>query len=217
MTEEIELPKDYQAYLDSSAIPREANITDLSKVEIDAITRIVFFPPDVQPADLLFIFGTSNVPDIIYNRIAEYYRQGVFRHILATGLLGRAYYETGKPLAHNIRDGLIAHGMPAEEILLQDRSTNTLEDVQFSHDLLDSINPLKNITFLSKSHHSGRCLRTLRKFFPDLPLSAMTYDAEYEGVIVTRESWPQHPISRGRVYGEYMRIKKYSAAGDIAP
>jgi hypothetical protein len=96
-------------------------------------------------------------------------------------------------------------------------SRNTLEDVAFSLDVLEKhdIFP-KSIAFLCKAHHSGRCLRTLRKFFLTQTLSPITYVAEYEGVKISKENWYQHEVSRGRAYGEYLRIIEYSKRGDIA-
>ncbi|MYA71262.1 hypothetical protein F4009_01835 [Candidatus Poribacteria bacterium] len=102
-------------------------------------------------------------------------------------------------------------------ILVQDKSTNTLEDVAFSLEVLEKndISP-ESIAFLCKAHHSGRCLRTLRKFFLSQTLSPVTYLAEYEGVKVSKADWYEHEVSRGRVYGEYLRIIEYSKRGDIA-
>ena len=116
-----------------------------------------------------------------------------------------------------MRDELIARGVPSDLILVQDRSTNTLEDVAFSLDVLEqhNISP-ESIAFLCKAHHSGRCLRTLRKFFPSQTLSPVTYLAKYDGVEVSKEDWYQHKVSRGRVYGEYLRIIEYTRRADIA-
>jgi uncharacterized SAM-binding protein YcdF (DUF218 family) len=137
---------------------------------------------------------------------------------LATGLVGRAYYETGKPVAHFLRDNFIASGIPANKILVQDRSTNTLEDAQFSLDVLEEahITP-QRIAFLSKSYHSGRCLLTMRKVFSSQQLFPITYDPQIDGVAVSANNWWEHPVARGRTYGEYLRILKYATRGDIAP
>lgn len=128
-----------------------------------------------------------------------------------------AYYETGQPLAHILRDNLLAQGIPAAAILVQATSTNTYEDARFSLDKWPELSSLAGIMFLAKARHSGRCFRTLRKLFPDTRLNALTYDAEYDGIIVSEQNWQAYSISRGRVYGEYLRIKKYAAQGDIAP
>ncbi|MCG8622186.1 MAG: YdcF family protein [Proteobacteria bacterium] len=199
------------------SIPREVAVNDLSTEEIKHITQTVFVASESQPVELLFIYGTSSIDSEILDAVARDYLQGRFPKVLVTGLSGRLYYETGRPLASIMRDELTARGVPSDVILVQDRSTNTLEDVAFSLDVLEqhNISP-ESIAFLCKAHHSGRCLRTFRKFFPFQTLSPITYVAEYNGVKVSKEDWYQHEISRSRVYGEYLRIIKYTERGDIA-
>ena len=212
------LPNGCEGYLKNHSIPREVTVEDLSPEEIENITQTVFVPSDPHPAaDLLFIFGTSKIDSDALESVARDCQQGRFPKVLVTGLSGRLYNETGKPVAHIMRDELIARGVPSEVILVQDRSTHTLEDVAFSLDVLEqhNISP-ESIAFLCKAHHSGRCLRTLRKFFPSQTLSPITYVTEYDGVKIAEEDWYQHEVSRGRVYGEYLRIIEYSKRGDIA-
>ena len=212
-----QFPNNYEDYLKNRSIPREVAVEDLSPEEIEHITQTVFVASESQPTDLLFIFGTSTIDNEILESVARDCLQGRFPKVLVTGLSGRLYDETGKPLAIIMRDELIARGVPSDIILVQDRSTNTLEDVTFSLDVLKKhdFSP-ESIAFLCKAHHSGRCLRTLRKFFPSQTLSPVTYLAEYDGVKVSKADWYRHAVSRGRVYGEYLRIIKYSRRGDIA-
>ena len=198
-------------------IPREVAVEDLSPEEIERITQTVFVAPESQPVDLLFIFGTSTIDNEILESVARDYQKGCFLKVMVTGLSGRLYSETGKPVAHIMRDELIARGVPSDVIFVQDKSTNTLEDVAFGLDVLRAYDIFpESIAFLCKAHHSGRCLRTLRKFFPSHTLSPITYLAEYEGVKISKEDWYQHEVSRGRVYGEYLRIIEYTRRGDIA-
>ena len=212
-----QLPHNYENDLKNRSIPREVAVEDLQPEEIEHITQTVFIASESQPADLLFIFGTSTIDNDILESVARDCQQKHFPKVMVTGLSGRLYSETGKPVAHIMRDELITRGVPSDLILVQDRSTNTLEDVAFSLEVLEkhSISP-ESIAFLCKAHHSGRCLRTLRKFFPSQTLLPVTYLAEYEGVKVSKADWYQHEVSRGRVYGEYLRIIEYTRRGDIA-
>ena len=210
-------PNNYKNNLKNRSIPREVTVEDLSPEEIEHITQSVFVASECQSADLLFIFGTSTIDRDALESAARDCQRGHFPKVIVTGLSGRLYSETGKPVAHIMRDELITRGVPSEVILVQDKSTNTLEDVAFSLVVLKDhdISP-ESIAFLCKAHHSGRCLRTLRKFFPSQTLSPITYLAEYSGIKVSREDWYQHEVSRGRVYGEYLRIIEYTRRGDIA-
>lgn len=211
--------KDYESYLNSLSIPREPGTEDLTPAEIAQITQAVFAEPQYAPADLLFVFGTSTLDQPLLDRLAQACCQGDFPHLLVTGgPVGRAYFETGRPLARLLEEQFLRRGVPPDQILVQDRSTNTLEDVTFGRELLrqHQLEP-QQIAFLSKSHHSGRCLRTLRKFYPSAPLYPIMFDAEYEGTRVSRQDWWLKPVAKSRVYGEFLRIKKYGDRGDIAP
>ena len=203
--------------LKNSSIPREVAVEDLQPEEIKHITQTIFVASESEPVDLLFIFGTSSIDSEILESVARACQRGHSPKVLVTGLSGRRYYETGQSLASIMRDELITRGVPSDIILVQDRSTNTLEDVAFSLDVLEEhdISP-NSIAFLCKAHHSGRCLRTLRKFFPSQTLLPITYVAEYDGIRVSRENWYHHQVSRGRVYGEYLHIIEYTKRGDIA-
>ena len=208
----------YENDFKNRSIPREVAVENLSPEKIEDITQTVFVVSESnQASDLLFIFGTSTIDGEILESVARDCQQGHFLKVMVTGLSGRLHSETGKPVAHIMRDELITRGIPPDIILVQDRSTNTLEDVAFSLDILEksNISP-ESIAFLCKAHHSGRCLRTLRRFFPSQILSPVTYVAEYDGVKVSNGDWYQHEGSRGRVYGEYLRIIEYTRRGDIA-
>jgi uncharacterized SAM-binding protein YcdF (DUF218 family) len=208
----------YKSYLASLPIPREAESSQLTAADKAQIGRIVFIKSNPQPADLLFVFGTSTIEEQVLAQVAAQFQQGFYPWIMVTGKIGRIFYETSQPLAHVMRDKFISLGIPAEKILVQDRSTNTVEDVKFGLKILaeHKIRP-QRIAFLCKAHHSGRCLLTMRKFFPDQALFPITYTAVYDSIPVSPETWPEHPIARSRAYGEYLRILKYSARGDIAP
>lgn len=195
-------------------IPRELDVPDLSATKIRKITPVVFAKNNRERSDVLFVLGSSGGD---WNAVAKLFHQKLAPIILVNGLTGKKYDETGQPLAHYIRDELIGFGVPPSAILTQDKSTNTLEDVKFGKELLKrhGINP-STILFVSKSHHSGRVLLTLKRFFPATLLYAVTYDAIYEGAKVSAINWWKNPVAKARVYGEYIRIQTYSARGDIA-
>lgn len=135
---------------------------------------------------------------------------------LVTGFLGKDYYETGRPISYIIADSLVSFGVLRESILIQDHSSNSLEDVIFGKEILEKNNIYPaSILFVAKSHGSGRAQRTLKKFYPNAILFAFTIDGEYDGVKVSKKDWWKNETSKARVYGEYLRIMKYSQRGDI--
>lgn len=196
------------------AIPRYAPVpSDLTEEDFRMIEQTVFVPADPKPSDVLFVFGYSRQD---WEPVWNMYKEGMAPVIVATGLYGAQSPEKDLPQSHVIRDILIEYGVPATAIVFEDRSTNTLENVKFGKEALDArgISP-KSILFFSKAHHSGRCMRTLRKYFPNAELSCFQFNPVYDEIVIARETWRDHRESRERVYGEYLRIREYSARGDI--
>jgi uncharacterized SAM-binding protein YcdF (DUF218 family) len=207
-------PKTLEEYERSLEIARESEVPPLSPDEVAEITRTVFCKDEVGPADLFFLFGTYQGD---WGRFSAIWREVGRPPVLVAGQIGPDWFKSGKPLAHHMRDHLVAHGVPEAAILVEDRSTNTKEDVERSLPILEAagVRPGR-ILFAAKAHHSGRCLRTLRKFFPHAYLMPLTFPARYGDVFVTARDWNEHDVARARVYGEYLRIKVYAGRGDIA-
>ena len=96
------------------------------------------------------------------------------------------------------------------------KSTNTLENV--TETLKNpEFKKCKSLLFIFKSHGAGRGYLTLRKFFQSADILQLTFDCQYEreNKNITRNNWHSFAFARSRVYGEYLRINKYSRRGDI--
>lgn len=89
------------------------------------------------PADCIVGFGNFNVN--IARRAAELYHAGFAPKVLFTGGLGRNTLGM-LPEPEAVRFGKVAMecGVPAEDILLEDKSTNTAENIRFTQELLQS-------------------------------------------------------------------------------
>ncbi|MBQ4240496.1 MAG: YdcF family protein [Oscillospiraceae bacterium] len=67
------------------------------------------------------------------------------------------------PEALAMKEYLIAHGVPESDIIAEDRSTTTMENLQFSKDILDSFDGRKYTALVSSNYHVYRTLRYARK------------------------------------------------------
>lgn len=197
-------------YEPGRSIPREPFVPPLGPTEIANIGQVVFMPHAPVAADVLFIFGTVQAD---WDGLAGDIIAGNYGKVVLAGQTGPNWLENGEPIAVAMREKLVKRGVTAQLIEVQTESTNTREDVLMSLDLLGSPGSL---TYAAKSHHSGRCLRTLRKFFPEIPLHAHLYDASYGDLRLGPDKWWITDLGRSRVYGEYLRIKQYVERGDIA-
>lgn len=193
-------------------IPRELDVPELSAAEISIITKIVFYAPAAEPSDLIFVFSNSRGD---WQGVASLYASGYAPLILASGHSGRSTELVTNSEASRIEQDLISYGVPEAAILIEEESTNTLENVVLSKRLLESraILPV-SILYVCLNGHSGRCYLTLKKHFPKTKLTAWTY--YYEGMEgVGANNWMHHSKASRKVYAEYQRIIAYSGKGDI--
>jgi uncharacterized SAM-binding protein YcdF (DUF218 family) len=191
----------------SPPLPRRIPLpSDFTNEDLDRMERTIFIPSNPQKSDLLFVFGYGSddwghVVDLIKKQYAPL--------ILCTGSHPATVDLEGPPESHRIRTYLIDHGLDPKRILVEDRSVSTIENVQFGKQVLEEqgIHP-KSILFVCRSHHSGRCLRVLQRFFPDVILSCATTDATYDGEVLSQSTWRNSANTRERVYAEFLRIER---------
>ncbi|MFR1319075.1 MAG: YdcF family protein [Akkermansia sp.] len=89
---------------------------------------------ELRPADLIFVLGSNDV------RVAEYAAELYKRHlapvILFSGGMGRFTGGWAVPEAELFAEAAIKAGVPENCILIENKSTNTGENVRFSREVL---------------------------------------------------------------------------------
>ena len=203
-------PTSFREYEASLSIPREVAAGELSTEQAKEITRMVFMPHGPTPAEVLFVFGSVQADWV---GLAQDILSARYQRVVLAGRLGPTYFESGLPIAEYMRGKLLEHGVDPSSLLIQAESDNTFDDVRLS---LPLIGEAASITFAAKAHHSGRCQRTLRRFFPVASLSAHLIDAWYGDVVVREQDWTENAVAVSRVMGEHLRILKYAQKGDIS-
>jgi hypothetical protein len=106
---------------------------------------------------------------------------------------------------------------PDVKFLTESKSRNTLENVTEALKVHD-FSKYKKIMFIFKTHAAGRGYLTLKKFVsPSTVLIQKTWAPIYPNTDkeITRDSWNSFDFGRSRVWGEFLRIKKYGERGDI--
>ena len=90
-----------------------------------------------RKADCIVGFGNFNVN--IARRAAQLYRDGYAPKVLFTGGLGRnTEGMLPEPEAHRFARVAMQCGVPREDILIEDRSTNTRDNILFTRALLEA-------------------------------------------------------------------------------
>lgn len=206
-------------------IPRFPEVPPLSEAQVAALTRVVFLdgPGEPEACDLIFVFGGTH--PALWRAAAEAYHRDLGPRLLLTGGVnprgtqGRARENAGKvPEARFLAGKLIEAGVPENRLILEERSTNTLENVLFAREVFD-FGTIESVLLVCKSYAAGRKYRTLRRhLLAGVRIVPYPFDTTgRDGQLITRENWMESAEGRARVYGEYLRIVTYGARGEIEP
>ena len=181
---------------------------DLTPTEITRITAYLdATTPLPERADLMFVFG-SRLPTAAHLAAQLYHAQRA-PFIVITG--GENRY-TGHNEADLFYSILTEANVPSEQIIVENKSTNTLENVTFALPLIEQKLPIASIrTVLAvcKWMHSRRALMTLKRH---LPSGVRYYAHTYEPNDITRENWHENPrAGSANVLKNWDNIPKYLA------
>jgi uncharacterized SAM-binding protein YcdF (DUF218 family) len=183
-----------------------------TEAEIAAINARHLVDTPLQPADLLFVFGTRQDVDERVAEAARLWRDGYFRWAIVSGGV-----TPGAKLSECeiMTEAMIARGVPAGIILREDRATNTGENVIFSLPVIDAAIGLKNIhsvICLGNTWTARRYPMTLHRHWPDVEKMLVMVDS-FE---TPRSLWHTDPEFSRRMIGEWDKIEPYKARGFIA-
>ncbi len=206
-------------------IPRFPDPPPFSKAQVAALTRIVFLdgPGEPEVCDLIFVFGGTH--PALWRAAAEAYYRGLGQRLLLTGGVNpRGTYRQDSETAGETSEArflagkLIEVGVPEEFLIVEESSTNTLENALFAKEVFD-FEIIESVLLVCKSYAAGRQYRTLRRHLPAavhiVPYPFDTTATGREGQLLTRHNWMESAGGRARVHGEYLRIVRYGERGEI--
>ena len=141
------------------------NIEELHQIQAKMLPKT-----QLKPADLLIVFGTTYGIDLFVENIVSLYQKGFCKYVLCTGGNVARYGTKTEAESVIIMDLLVANGVPAEKILVETKSKNTGENLQFSIPILKekfgSVDGINSIIGVGKIHATLRFLMTMCKYFP---------------------------------------------------
>jgi uncharacterized SAM-binding protein YcdF (DUF218 family) len=182
----------------------------MNQKKINEITNYIFVNSKPQRVDLALVFGTRHEEAI--KKVYELYIDNYVDKILVSGGINSV---SGENEAELMRKKLIELGVKPGNIIVENKSTNSLENVLFSKDIICremGFNNIKKIIAVVKHYHSRRAIMTLKKHFPKtvdlLPIA-------YEIYGFTKDNWFEKEVGREKVMSEWEKISKYLAKGDI--
>lgn len=178
--------------------------------------------PPAHPCDTVIGFGTFDLALAAF--CGELHARGLARRIVLTGGIGAGTADLGRPEADAWRDEILrTHPhLDPRNIIAENRSTNTAENIEFTAALLARDFPelafgrgLRTALVVASPSRLRRVKLTLRHRLPELrawrSLPAADFDREF--ALHERKGIPYLP----HLAGEIDRIRDYPTRGWIAP
>ena len=161
-------------------------------------------------SDCILALGSHDLR--VAERVAELYHQGLAPLVIMSGGLGNFTQEIWtESEADKFAKIAIEKGVPQEAILIENKSTNTGENILFTQKLLSEkdLNP-QSFIVVQKPYMERRSYATFKKHWPDKNLSVTSPQISFE-------TYPTDEIPLERVIhimvGDLQRIKYYPEKG----
>jgi uncharacterized SAM-binding protein YcdF (DUF218 family) len=180
--------------------------------EIAAINATHLIETELEPADLLFVFGTREDVALRIEAACRLWREGFCRWAVVSGGMTAGADRSECAI---IADGMVARGVPDEKILREDRALNTGENVIFSLPVIEAVIGLANIRSvicLGNTWTARRYPMTLHRHWPEVKKMLVTIDS----FAVPRSEWHTDREFRRRMLREWDKIAPYKARGFVA-
>jgi len=197
-----------------------ARINSTTKEKITGSAEIVWrymkMNHTLQPVDLIFVIGSRD--DRVANYAAELYRQGFGKTILVSGGVShkndllKAKWQTETESQH-FAGILIKHSVPASSIIMEQKATNTGENITFGYEMLVSrkIYP-KSIVLVQKPYMERRTYATFMKQWPGKTEKVSVSSPPYSLAAYITKDQPFELVVSIMV-GDLQRVMQYPALG----
>lgn len=171
-----------------------------------------------RKADVIVGFGNFNTD--IARRAAQLYLEGYAPKILFTGGLGRNT-EGLLPEPEAVRFGKVAleMGVPEADILLEDRSRNTAENIQFTRALLEAENiPHSHVLGVHQPFMERRIAAAMGVYWPELSFSVTSPQVTTpEYLSRAKDQGITENAAVSVIVGDFQRMELYTQKGWQVP
>ena len=174
----------------------------------------------LKKSDLILVATSNDVRVAGY--AADLYRAGWAPRILFSGnkplrVNDLKMTHWGMPEAEKFKEIAIAAGVPAEDIIVETKSTNSGEDIRFSFELLKQLDLVpRSVILLQKPFMERRLWAIFKKQWPDPTTEAMVTSPT-----IAYEDYPTADISKedfiNIMVADFQKILEYPKLGYQIP
>jgi uncharacterized SAM-binding protein YcdF (DUF218 family) len=168
---------------------------------------------DLKSGDCIFVVGSSKAVQYRLPKAVELYKQGRARKILFSG--GVKWGESDHPEAIALKNEAIKLGVPEEDILIENQSLHTLENVLASLLVLDRafhLHNIKRLLVVTTTYHMRRLHLTLKTYMPNWIKFTLCPDDDNH---TREENWFLSEIGRKRIQIESAKVINYVRQGAL--
>jgi uncharacterized SAM-binding protein YcdF (DUF218 family) len=179
-------------------------------MSIREISEYLFCEDELAPADLMIVFGGKRLERA--EKGAELYKAGLVPRVLITGGDKRGL---GVSEAERLRDHMVSLGVPAEAIMLECESVNTIENVRMSVALIEEQigwRQIKSVILVSAPYHLRRVKMAMGHYIPKAVKIFCCPDSRTD---ITRDNWWHTPEGQETVYRELEKVRTYAMQGEF--
>ena len=184
---------------------------------IEDITKFIFIKDEPEKVDIIFIPGSSNW--VLAETAARLYKEGKAEKIMPSGMY---FYQFGRFMNERVTDErykgvyrteaeflasvLVKNGVPGEDVIKEERATNTYENAIYSKELLREMKfRIKSAIICPQAFHARRALMTYSHLFPDTKLYVVPTNTQN----ITLDNWYNTERGRQVVLGELRKCGEY--------
>lgn len=179
--------------------------------DVQHITATLNLQPSTPvEADFAFVFGTRYPAPVPL--AARLYHNGVVPFVVLTGGLNR---QAQRNEAQRHFELLVGTGVPPRDIVVEDESTNTRENVLLALPLIAQrclLVNIRRIVVVCKWFHARRALMTMKA---NLPAGIRYYVQTYCPADITPDNWHTTPEKCAPVLKNWKGIGRYLGWGHL--
>lgn len=188
----------------------------LTRRHVQTLWDYMHMDMTLEPSDLIVGFGCYN--EDIALRAAQLYHDGYAKQILFTGGLGRNTKQMWtEPEADRFARIAIEAGVPPQDILIENQSTNTAENILFIRKMLAD-RPIRRIIGIHKPFMERRLFAAMGVYWPEMDCIITSPQVSIEEYIRLSEA---QGLDEKRVIevlvGDFQRIDAYAKRGYQIP
>jgi len=184
---------------------------------IETVDRLLFqgMEDSGDNADCIIVLGSSKAAEYRVPVAVDVYKAGRTDRIMLCGGVLRDFPDGKRSEAEHMRKAALELGVAEEDVILENASRNTVENILFAMIELQRnlwLNKVRRVLLVTTSYHMRRSLAIARYLFPEhiavVPCPANDRNTR-------RDNWMNTPEGIERAKGEAMNIVRCVVNGVI--